>query len=80
MSDTESGDGIGIEEGKGSDFGDTSSPEGNVVTRKVQEGERVNLPDNFLSHLDVGAGDNVLVACEENGITIKEASVDNIQE
>ncbi len=50
--------------------------EGNVDSRKVQTGGRVNVPDDFLEYIGVGENDRVLVAAEDGKVTIRPATAE----
>lgn len=56
------------------DFGGTEKDlEGQMVTRKVQDGGRINFPDEYLDWSGVGSGDRVFIIVEEGGLKIVEA-------
>ncbi len=57
-----------------------SDPEGDMETRKVQSLGRVDVPDEYLEYIGVDEGDKVLVICEENSVTITEATKTKVME
>ena len=61
------------------DFGNIDSDlEGEVVSRKVQKGGRVNFPDNYLSFIGVESNDRVLITVQDGELTLKPATVDSL--
>lgn len=55
-----------------------SDPVGDTTTRKVQQLGRVDVPDEYLEHINVEEGDKVFVACDENEVRIVKASKDRL--
>jgi len=53
---------------------------GEVEKFKIQTGERVKIPDEFLEEHDLEQGSKVAVVCEEDGIKIIEWTLDNLQD
>lgn len=63
-----------MSEANNSDFGGTDKElEGQMVTRKVQDGGRINFPDEYLDYSGVGSGDRVFIIVEEGGLRVVEA-------
>lgn len=63
-----------MSEANDSDFGGTDKDlDGQMVTRKVQDGGRINFPDEYLDYSGVGSGDRVFIIVEEDGLRIVEA-------
>jgi len=52
--------------------------EGQVSTRKIQTGGRVNFPDRMLGYIGCGKGDKIIIGAEDGQLTIKKADVDAI--
>jgi len=56
------------------DFGGTEKDlEGQMVTRKVQDGGRINFPEDYLDHSGVDTGDRVFIIVEDGGLRVIEA-------
>lgn len=61
------------------DFGDRSSNiDGEVASRKVQSGGRINFPSNFLEFVGVDDGSRVLIVVEGDSLRIKEATAKSL--
>ena len=58
--------------------GFTDDVDGDMVTRKVQTGGRINVPDRFLGYIGCGEHDSIIVAAEGGELKIKEATVDSL--
>ena len=57
------------------DFGGTEKDlEGQMVTRKVQDGGRINFPEDYLDHSGVDTGDRVFIIVEDGGLRVVEAN------
>lgn len=52
--------------------------EGEVETRKVQTGGRLNLPDKFLEYIDSPQGSKVMVFAEDGELKIKKADAEHL--
>jgi len=52
--------------------------DGDVQSRTVQTEGRLNIPDEYLSFIDVEVGDEVFVGVDGNQIIIKEATMDSL--
>lgn len=64
------------------DFDDVQGddPVGEFDTRTLQDGGRVSIPSEYLNAIGMEVGDNIFVACKEDGIVIKEASIDTLKD
>lgn len=61
------------------DFGGVDdNVDGSVQSRKVQTEGRLNIPDEYLSHLGVEEGEEVFVGVDGDQIIIKEATVESL--
>lgn len=67
------GDEPGFEE-----LGSGDDPVGDMVTRQVQQFNRVDILDEYMEYHDLEHGDKVFVICKEDEIIIKEASADEV--
>jgi len=63
---------------KGEFGGFTDDVEGDVTTRKIQTGGRVNFPDRFLEYIGCEKQDKVLISAESDRLIIRKASVDSL--
>jgi len=64
-----------MSEANDSDFGGTEKDlEGQMVTRKVQDGGRINFPKEYLEYSDVDTGDRVFIIVENGGLKVVEAN------
>lgn len=63
MSDSDSNDFGGIE----------ADLDGKMVTRKVQDGGRINFPDEYLDWIGVDEGERVFVIVDDGTLKIMEA-------
>lgn len=62
-----------------SDFGGIDNDlEGQMVTRKVQDGGRINFPDEYLEKMGVGKGSRVFIVVRNGHLEVMEASADNL--
>lgn len=53
---------------------------GDVEKFKIQTGSRVKIPQEWLNYLGLEVGDDIIVACEDDGILVKEWTRENLQE
>ena len=61
------------------DFGGVDGDvDGSVQSRTVQTEGRLNIPDEYLRHIDVEEGEEVFVGVDGDQIIIKEATVDSL--
>jgi len=52
--------------------------DGDVQSRTVQTEGRLNIPDEYFSHIGVEEGEEVFVGVDGDQIIIKEATVDSV--
>jgi len=52
------------------------SIDGQVSTRKIQTGGRVNFPGRMLGYIGCSKGDKIIIAAEEGQLVIKKADID----
>jgi bifunctional DNA-binding transcriptional regulator/antitoxin component of YhaV-PrlF toxin-antitoxin module len=52
--------------------------EGQMVTRKVQDGGRINFPDEYLEDMGVGKGSRVFIVVRDGHLEVMEASAENL--
>ena len=61
------------------EFGDTGSDvDGEVASRKVQTGGRINFPSGYLDHIGVDDNSRVLIVVEGDSLTIKKATAESL--
>ena len=61
------------------DFGDSgSNVDGQLVTRKVQNGGRVNFPDSYLKHIGVDDNSRVLIMADGDSLIVREAKAKSL--
>jgi len=61
------------------DFGGTDKDiRGQMVTRKVQDGGRVNFPDEYLDWIGANGGERVFIIVEEDGLRIIQADAQRL--
>lgn len=70
----------GKPEGGFDDVGNGGDPVGNMETRKIQQMERVDIPEEYIKHLGLSKGDRVVVVCKEDRIVIIEQDIEKIKD
>jgi bifunctional DNA-binding transcriptional regulator/antitoxin component of YhaV-PrlF toxin-antitoxin module len=50
--------------------------DGQVSTRKIQTGGRVNFPDRMLGYIGCSKGDKIIIGAEDGQLVIKRADID----
>lgn len=53
---------------------------GEIEKFTIQTGGRVKIPDEWLDYLDLNEGDDVIVACGDDSVTIIEWTKENLKE
>lgn len=62
------------------EVGVDNDPEGEMVTRKVQELNRVSIEEEYLDNMGVDIGDKVFVVCKEDSVEIMKADASKLTE
>ena len=60
------------------ELGGEPDPVGDMETRKLQSLGRVDIPDEYLTQIDVDEGEKIMVICEEDEIIITKATKDKL--
>lgn len=64
---------------KDGDFGGTDTDlVGQMVTRKVQQGGRINFPSEYLEGTGLNTGDRVFIIVEDSGLKVVEANAERL--
>jgi bifunctional DNA-binding transcriptional regulator/antitoxin component of YhaV-PrlF toxin-antitoxin module len=62
-----------------SEFGSIDGDlEGQMVTRKVQDGGRINFPDEYLQDMGVDKGSRVFIVVRDGHLQVMEANAQNL--
>lgn len=62
-----------------SEFGSIENDlEGQMVTRKVQDGGRINFPDEYLDSMGVEKGSRVFIVVRNGHLEVMEANAENL--
>jgi len=68
-----------MSDSNGAEFGGIDKDvDGDVQSRTVQTEGRLNIPGEYLSHIDVEIGDDVFVGVDGDKIVIQEATIDSL--
>jgi bifunctional DNA-binding transcriptional regulator/antitoxin component of YhaV-PrlF toxin-antitoxin module len=60
-------------------FGGTDSDlGGQFVTRKVQDGGRINFPDEYLDSIGVESSERVFIVVEDGNLSVMKADASNL--
>lgn len=68
-----------MSESDGKEFGGTNKDlEGQFVTRKVQDGGRINFPNEYLSSIGVDSSERVFIIVEDGNLSVMKADAENL--
>lgn len=68
-----------MSESDAEDFGGTDKDlEGQFVTRKVQDGGRINFPDEYLNTIGVDPSERVFIVVEDGNLRVMKADAKNL--
>jgi bifunctional DNA-binding transcriptional regulator/antitoxin component of YhaV-PrlF toxin-antitoxin module len=60
-------------------FGGTDTDlDGQFVTRKVQDGGRINFPDEYLDSIGVESSERVFILVEDGNLSVMKADASNL--